>query len=95
VAEASVQIPTAPAAATPAPSAGLKILTVLNPDGTTVIVQGIALLDSYGKPIDPLTEATGQRICQLLEALISLQQQATGGFVNIPESPLNPEALLR
>lgn len=77
------QVPVQPATtqgAAPPPPTELKMVAV--PDASGTQTQGVTLFDDQGRAIYPMTEATGQKIVQLLSQLVSIMSISTGaGFV--------------
>ena len=79
---AETSIPVQPAAAQGAvPAAPLPLKMVQPSDASGTEIQAVALFDDQGRSVYPLTEATGQRIVQLLSQLVSLQAQANGALL--------------
>ena len=63
----SVQ-PASPAPA--APPVGVKVLTVPSGDGVSqVVIQAVCLLNEFGRPVTPMSEATGQDLLAAIKAL--------------------------
>jgi hypothetical protein len=79
---AETSIPVQPAAAQGAiPAAPLPLKMVQPSDASGTEIQAVSLFDDQGRAVYPLTEATGQKIVQLLSQLVSLQAQATGALL--------------
>ena len=73
-----VQPATAQGAAPPAPTE-LKMVAV--PDASGTNTQGVTLFDDQGRAINPMSEATGQKIVQLLSQLVTILSISSGALV--------------
>jgi hypothetical protein len=79
---AETSIPVQPAAAAGAlPPAALPLKLVAPSDGSSTVIQAVTLFDDQGRALQPMSEATGQRIVQLLTALVAATLQSTGGLL--------------
>ena len=79
---AETSIPVQPAAAqgaVPPPPLPLKMVQASDSSGTEI--QAVCLFDDQGRAMYPMTEATGQRIVQLLSQLVSMTAQYNGALL--------------
>jgi hypothetical protein len=74
--------PSAPGTPQPPTPPPFKIMTFTasDPAGNAVQIQAVSIVDEFGRPITPLTEATGNRIIHALSVIQKLLAEADGGL---------------
>jgi len=65
----SVQIAT-PTTTTPNAPSYIKTFDVRDANGNVVSIQAVALVNEFGRLVDPITDQTGRELCDLLRQLL-------------------------
>ena len=69
------------------PSISIKTFSAIDSLGRLVEIQGVALVDEFGRTIQPLlTESTGQAILEMLRNINNVMADFTGCGMNLPPS---------
>lgn len=77
MAEDTVAIQPAAPAVTTTPVL-IKTFSAIDANGQTVEIQAVALVDSNGRIVDPLTENTGRAILETLISINNILAESTG-----------------